>query len=90
MLKGLVLWWQAAEAVIVEEEGTVPGEAPGIYACDYKKLAQIHCKVAEGRVELLKGNMAEAEVTPLPYVIVEMRSPLSCPVLTARMHGSGI
>ena len=57
-----MLLWQAAEAVIEEEEGTVPGEAPGIYACDYKKLAQIHSKVAEGRVELLQGNMAEAEV----------------------------
>lgn len=40
----------------------MPGEAPGIYACDYKKLAQIHCKVAEGRVELLRGHLAEAEV----------------------------
>ncbi len=58
---------QAAEAVVEEEERTVPGEAPGIYACDYKKLAQIHCKVAEGRVELLQGNLAEAEVRRQPW-----------------------
>ncbi len=77
----------------------MPGEAPGIYACDYKKLAQIHSKVAEGRVELLKGNPAEAEVTPtfhtefthrrqsLTCVTVEMRSWLPSPVLTAGRRG---
>ena len=53
---------QAAEAAVKQEESTVPGEAPGIYACDYKKLAQIHLAMARGRVELLQGNFTGAEV----------------------------
>ena len=53
---------QAAEAKVKQEERTVPGEDPGIYACDYKKLAQIHSKVAQGRVALLQGDFAGAQV----------------------------
>ena len=55
---------QEAEAAVKQEEDTVPGEAPGIYACDYKKLAQIHLGVAQGRVALLQGNFTGAEVRP--------------------------
>ena len=47
-----------------QEEDTVPGEAPGIYACDYKKLACIHLAVAQGRVALLQGNFTGAEASP--------------------------
>ena len=73
MLILVLLLRQALEAVIEEEERTVPGEAPGIYACDYKKLAQIHCRVAEGRVELLQGNLAHAQVRTESLVAVVRR-----------------
>ena len=56
---------QEAEGKVKQEETTVPGEAPGIYACDYKKLAQIHLAVAQGRVALLQGNLTGAEVSVL-------------------------
>ncbi|MFX6872956.1 hypothetical protein ABTH36_19700, partial [Acinetobacter baumannii] len=45
---------QEAEAAVVQEERTVPGEDPGIYACDYKKLAQILVKTAEARIALMR------------------------------------
>ncbi len=47
---------------MVQEEGTVPGEWPGIYACDYKKLARILVKTAEARLALMQGDTAGAEV----------------------------
>jgi hypothetical protein len=47
---------------VVQEERTVPGEDPGIYACDYKKLAQIQVKTAEARIALMQGDLAAAEV----------------------------
>ena len=56
---------QAAEAEVVQEERTVPGEDPGIYACDYKKLARIQLLTAAGRLALLAGNHSAAEVRAL-------------------------
>ncbi|EIE23263.1 hypothetical protein COCSUDRAFT_47568 [Coccomyxa subellipsoidea C-169] len=50
-----------AEGTVVQEEGTVPGEWPGIYACDYKKLARILVKTAEARLALMQGDTAGAE-----------------------------
>lgn len=46
----------------MQEEATVPGEFPGIYACDYKKLAQIMVKTAEARLALMQGDTSGAEV----------------------------
>ena len=46
----------------MQEEATVPGEFPGIYACDYKKLAQIMVKTAEARLALIQGDTSSAEV----------------------------
>jgi len=74
---------QAAETRIREEERTVPGEAPGIYACDYKKLAQIHIKVAEARIELLQGNMAGAEVRLSDGLIPQLPMSLCFPCSSA-------
>ncbi len=42
----LVVLLQAVEKTTRKAERTVPGKLPGIYACNYKKLAQSHCKVA--------------------------------------------
>ena len=53
---------QAAEAEVVQEERTVPGEDPGIYACDYKKLARIQLLTAAGRLAMLSGDDSAAEV----------------------------
>ena len=53
---------QAAEAEVVQEARTVPGEDPGIYACDYKKLARIQAATAAGRLALLNGDFSGAEV----------------------------
>ncbi len=47
---------------MVQEEATVPGEYPGIYACDYKKLAQIMVATAEARLALMQGDAGGAEV----------------------------
>ncbi len=45
--KMLEILLQAAETTTTrEKEKTVPGEPPGICACNYKKLAQSHFKVA--------------------------------------------
>ena len=38
---------------IPQEEATVPGEAPGIYGCDYQTLASISVLHAEARMALL-------------------------------------
>lgn len=46
----------------MQEEATVPGDFPGIYACDYKKLAQIMVKTAEARLALMQGDTSGAEV----------------------------
>lgn len=48
----------------------MPGEAPGIYACDHKKLAQIMVKTAEARLALMQGDAAGAEVSALPASIL--------------------
>lgn len=61
----------------------MPGEAPGIYACDYKKLAQIHIKVAEARIELLQGNMAGAEVRLSDGLIPQLPMSLCFPCSSA-------
>lgn len=45
-----------AEAKVDEEAITVPGAAPGIYACDYKTLARILLAAAKSRLLLLQGN----------------------------------
>eukprot|EP00884_Botryococcus_braunii_P017799 jgi/Botrbrau1/4702/Bobra.0218s0023.1 len=51
---------EAAEANVTEEGATVPGDAPGIYACDHKTLAQIMLAVARSRLALLHGRTEEA------------------------------
>ncbi|BDA50251.1 hypothetical protein COCOBI_15-3800 [Coccomyxa sp. Obi] len=50
-----------AEVQVVQEEATVPGEYPGIYACDYKKLAQIMVATADARLALMQGDADSAE-----------------------------
>jgi len=77
---------QDVEKAVVQEETTVPGEAPGIYACDYKKLAQIMVKTAEARLALMQGDAAGAEVSALSPVILHFdASPL---LLSAPCHPS--
>lgn len=64
------LWClQEAEGQVVQEESTVPGEFPGIYACDYKKLAQIMVATAEARLALMQGDASGAEVRVAQSVI---------------------
>lgn len=58
---------QAAEANVDEEDITVPGAAPGIYACDYKTLARILLAVAKSRVHLLKGNKEVRSLSNNPH-----------------------
>ncbi len=47
------------------EPDTVPGDSPGIYACDYKNLARIKLAMARARVAVAKG---QAEVCVVLYV----------------------
>eukprot|EP00884_Botryococcus_braunii_P021274 jgi/Botrbrau1/7830/Bobra.9_2s0011.1 len=49
-----------AEEKVPEEATTVPGDPPGIYACDYKTLARIMKSVAASRLALLHGRKQEA------------------------------
>ena len=51
---------------VQQEDRTWPGEDPGIYACDYKKLARIQLATARGRLALLRGEHASAEVGQPP------------------------
>jgi hypothetical protein len=56
---------------VVEEEPTVPGGAPGVYGCDYKRLARIKVLHADARLQLLKGD---AQVTtPCPRSLWQMQ-----------------
>ena len=53
---------QAAEAAVEQEALTFPGEDPGIFACDYKKLARIALAMGRGRLALMAKDYAVAEV----------------------------
>lgn len=53
---------QAAAARVAEEEATVPGAPPGIYACAYRPLAAILALLAEARLASASGNHTGAEV----------------------------
>ncbi|CAL8468137.1 g7676 [Coccomyxa elongata] len=68
---------KAAEGNVLEEEITVPGEPPGVYGCDYKRLARIAVLHAGARLDLLQGNsagavakleLAKAEEDASPYM----------------------
>lgn len=54
---------QAAAAGVPEEAGTQPGEWPGIYACDHRKLLAIYAGTLRARLAALKGDLNAAEVT---------------------------
>ena len=43
---------------------TVPGDSPGIFACDYKKLTQIMEGLAAGRLHVVQGKLQAAVVGP--------------------------
>ena len=53
---------QAAAARVDQDELTVPGAPPGIYACAYRELAAILALLAEGRLALARGDHAGAQV----------------------------
>ncbi|KAK9835405.1 hypothetical protein WJX81_007635 [Elliptochloris bilobata] len=52
---------RAAAARVEEDEVTVPGAPPGIYACAYRELAVILALIVEGRLALAGGDFAVAE-----------------------------
>lgn len=45
-----------------QEEATLPGEWPGIYACDRRKLLTIYNATLRAALSSLKGDAAAAEV----------------------------
>lgn len=49
---------QAAEGNVLEEEITVPGEPPGVYGCDYRRLTRIAVLHAGARLDFLQGDSA--------------------------------
>ena len=53
---------------MVQEELTFPGEDPGIFACDYKKLARIMVAMGRGRLALARKDYPTAEVRSSPLV----------------------
>lgn len=57
---------QAAEGNVLEEEITVPGEPPGVYGCDYRRLARIAVLHAGARLNLLQGDSAVSQLMHLP------------------------
>ena len=69
---------QAQAEAMPPEPLTVPGDPPGIFACDYLKLTQILAGLAAGRVHVLQGNLQAAAVRAV--------SCLRCRVLPARCY----
>ena len=61
-LKGLAILPQAAAAGVPQEETTVPGEWPGIYACDRRKLLSVYNGTLRAALAMLHGDVATAEV----------------------------
>ena len=51
---------------MLEEEITVPGEPPGVYGCDYRRLAGIAVLHAGARLDLLRGDSAVSFAIPFP------------------------
>ncbi len=49
----------------MQEELTFPGEDPGIFACDYKKLARIAVAMGRSRLALARKDLPAAEVPSL-------------------------
>lgn len=45
-----------------QEETTVPGEWPGIYACDRRKLLSVYNSTLRAAVSTLHGDVVAAEV----------------------------
>lgn len=66
----------------------MPGEDPGIYACDYPKLAQIHSRVAKARVALLQGDLASAQVSASAHVPLLLRVTCLAAVTCSQLHFS--
>ena len=54
---------QAAAAGVPQEETTVPGEWPGIYACDRRKLLAVYNSTLRAAGAMLHGDVATAEVS---------------------------
>ena len=50
------------------DERTYPGDAPGIYSCDYLKLTRIMAALAGARVHVLQGDLKSAQVR-LPLAV---------------------
>ena len=63
---------QAAAARVDQDELTVPGAPPGIYACAYRELAAILALLAEGGLALAHGDHAGAQV-PHPPTLHSMQ-----------------
>ena len=55
---------QAAASRVAQDEVTVPGAPPGIYACAYRELAAILALLAEGRLALADSDHTAAQVQP--------------------------
>jgi hypothetical protein len=53
---------QAAAGGVPQEEATVPGEWPGIYACDRRKLLSVYNSTLRAALATLHGDVATAEV----------------------------
>ena len=52
---------QASAAKVPQEEATHPGEFPGIYACDVRKLLDIYELTARARLAALDGDLGKAQ-----------------------------
>lgn len=61
---------QAAAAEVPEEQATLPGEWPGIYACDRRKLLAIYGGTLRAAQSALKGDLTATEVISLVCVYV--------------------